>query len=243
MEIKFIPGTGNAYSCDREGNIYSHYLPGTHQLSKEPVKKLIPYTGANNEYLMIGLSLDGQRKNCLIHRLIALTWINNPNKYPEVDHIDNNVQNNCVNNLQWVSRQMNLNRQQVDKGELNGLRTCTELYKDGGEFLGRFASLTQASEYASTHYGCSKSSLMKYYRSKGYYVVLDKNDKRQQVSQKIKMSWDLYSPEGIFIGCFKSKREAGRYIKNNIRDISVKLFSDTGKAYGYYVIEKSVETK
>ena len=27
-ERKFIPGTGHAYSCDTEGNIYSHYIKG-----------------------------------------------------------------------------------------------------------------------------------------------------------------------------------------------------------------------
>ena len=242
MERKFIPGTGNAYSCDKEGNIYSHYIKGSRLISKEPQRVLIPYTGKNNEYLMVGLSLNGKCSNKLVHRLIALTWIDNPNNYPEIDHKDNNVKNNKVSNLQWCTRKMNIDKQEVDKGSLNGLRSHTKLFKDDGTLIGEFASITESADYASKYFGCSKSGMQKFHKSKGYYIIPD-NDKRREICSKRAIAqWDLFSPNGDFISTFSSKRDAGRYIKENIRDISVKLFSDKGKAYDYYVIEKSVET-
>jgi hypothetical protein len=242
MERKFIPGTGHAYSCDKEGNIYSHYIKGSHQITVEPQRVLIPYTGANNNYLMVGLSLNGHCYNKLVHRLVALTWLDNPNNYPEIDHKDNNVQNNKLENLQWCTRKMNVEKQEVDKGSLNGLRSHTILYKNDGSLIGEFPSIREASEYASENFGCSKTGMQKYHKSKGYYIVPDNDIRREICAQRIKAEWDLYSPQDVYIGTFKTKKDAARYIKENIRDISVKLFSDKGKAYGYYVIEKSVET-
>ena len=50
-------------------------------------------------------------KRLFIHKLVAIHFINNPNKYCTVDHIDKNPINNVYTNLRWVSRtQNNYNR-------------------------------------------------------------------------------------------------------------------------------------
>lgn len=241
-ERKFIPGTGHAYSCDREGNIYSHYNFGTHTLSKEPIKRLSFFHGTTSSYLQVSLSLEKKKRNYLVHRLIAKTWIPNSNNYSEVDHIDNNITNNKVENLQWVTRKINIKKQEVDKGSLNGFRSYCELFKENEIFINAFPSISEACDYASKNFGCSKSGMQKYHKSNGYYIVAENAEKRKSISKKLKSKWELFSPEKKSLGIFSSKREAGRYIKENFRDISVKRFSDCGKAYGYYVTEKSVET-
>lgn len=45
--------------------------------------------------------------NKLIHRLVAETFISNPENKPEVDHIDTVRTNNHVDNLRWVTRSEN----------------------------------------------------------------------------------------------------------------------------------------
>lgn len=58
-------------------------------------------------YLSVHLSKKGITKNLLIHRLVALAFIPNPEDKPEVNHIDGNKKNNCVSNLEWVTKSEN----------------------------------------------------------------------------------------------------------------------------------------
>ena len=43
-----------------------------------------------------------------VHRLVAETWLDNPEKKPQVDHIDNNKSNNTLANLRWVTPSENV---------------------------------------------------------------------------------------------------------------------------------------
>lgn len=42
-----------------------------------------------------------------VHRLIAQTFLDNPNTYKQVNHKDHNKQNNVVDNLEWCSAKQN----------------------------------------------------------------------------------------------------------------------------------------
>ena len=56
------------------------------------------------EYYYVCLSKNGVKKNHKIHRLVAEAFIPNPNNLPIVNHKDENKENNCVNNLEWVTQ-------------------------------------------------------------------------------------------------------------------------------------------
>ena len=49
------------------------------------------------------------KKYPYIHRLVALTFIPNPNNLPEIDHLNCCKSDNRLCNLRWVNRKMNMN--------------------------------------------------------------------------------------------------------------------------------------
>lgn len=59
-------------------------------------------------YYMLVFTRNYKRKMKYIHRLVAETFIPNPNNLLEVNHKDGNKQNNKVNNLEWCSRLENI---------------------------------------------------------------------------------------------------------------------------------------
>lgn len=60
-------------------------------------------------YLNMCLRKNGKAKYILIHRLVALAYIPNPNNFPCVNHKDCNPQNNRVDNLEWITYKENNN--------------------------------------------------------------------------------------------------------------------------------------
>ena len=59
--------------------------------------------------MFVQLYKNGVMKNEHIHRLVALTFIPNPNNLPQVNHKDEDKSNNCVDNLEWCEHKYNVN--------------------------------------------------------------------------------------------------------------------------------------
>jgi hypothetical protein len=96
---------------------------------------------AGRGYPTIKGKIQGKTIQCYIHRLVAESFIANPLNLPQVDHIDNNKENNCVSNLQWITNRDNA-RKQINKPVVGvNLETEEILYfeccKDAGLFVER----------------------------------------------------------------------------------------------------------
>src|SRR5690606_3759485 len=59
-------------------------------------------------YLQIGLMRDGSRYRFLVHRLVAEAFLPRKDYQTDVNHIDLNKFNNTVSNLEWVSKEENM---------------------------------------------------------------------------------------------------------------------------------------
>lgn len=73
----------------------------------------------NSGYAIIELKLDVNKK-CLVHRLVAESFIKNtnPSEKTDVNHIDGNKCNNVVENLEWCSKNENM-RHAMENGLFN----------------------------------------------------------------------------------------------------------------------------
>lgn len=60
-------------------------------------------------YRKVSFYKDNKRKDYLVHRLVAESFIPNPNNKPFIDHIDTNRTNNKIDNLRWATQKENCN--------------------------------------------------------------------------------------------------------------------------------------
>ena len=58
----------------------------------------------------VSLSEDGKVKKFTIHKIVADTFIPNPNKYRFVLHKDGDLSNNDISNLEWCKTMQNKKR-------------------------------------------------------------------------------------------------------------------------------------
>jgi hypothetical protein len=69
--------------------------------------KIVNQISNSGGYKFVFLKGDEKNYTKSVHRLLALTFINNPSNKPVVDHIDGVRDNNHINNLRWVTRNEN----------------------------------------------------------------------------------------------------------------------------------------
>jgi hypothetical protein len=105
-EFKIIQGYEN-YSVSNLGNVVNNK---TNKILKPGLNK--------DGYKLVGLN----GKTQTVHRLVALTFIPNPENKPYVDHKDNNRTNNNIDNLRWANAFENSNNASLKKTNRSGYK-------------------------------------------------------------------------------------------------------------------------
>lgn len=93
---KEIPNFEGLYEASNLGRIRSF-----------KTKKIKKQRYTVKKYLQVNL-YKKEEKTYRVHRLIAETFIKNFNNFPEINHKDGNKQNNCVDNLEWITTYDNI---------------------------------------------------------------------------------------------------------------------------------------
>lgn len=102
MEIwKSVVGYEGFYEVSNMGRVRS--LDRKNSRGSRVKGRYLKYKKTSRGYL--SLQLCG--KDCLIHRLVAKAFIPNPENKPQVNHIDGNKENNCIENLEWCTSSEN----------------------------------------------------------------------------------------------------------------------------------------
>lgn len=100
-------------------------------------KKLLKPTVARNGYCAVELFKNKKRKHILVHRLVALAFIPNPDNLPMVNHKDETRDNNCVENLEWCTAKYNMNFGTLQRRRCSHTDYKKEIYAENARKNGK----------------------------------------------------------------------------------------------------------
>lgn len=154
-EIKRIENSDDYYISEN-GNIYRKIKDDKYILLK-------PYISTYSGYVYQTINCQGNKKSYRVHRLVAQYFVDNPNNFNVVMHIDNDKTNNVYTNLKWGTVSENT-KQAFDDGlivnasgydDSQSYPVC--VYNLNDELLYEFGSIT----IASKELNISKSTISK----------------------------------------------------------------------------------
>lgn len=126
-------------------------------------------------YRRVELYSNNGRKTINIHRLVAMTFIPNPDNKETINHIDGNKINNRVDNLEWNTRQENFNHAN-DNGLHPKPRIAVLQFTMDGNFVGEFESISEASRQTGVGMGNIANACYEDRYSAGGFVWKHKNN-------------------------------------------------------------------
>ena len=138
---KDIEGYEGLYQVSNLGRVKRmRFINKNTNIEKERIKsKKIRKDG----YLEVALYKNGKGKYIQVHRLVAKSFIPNPKKLPQVNHIDGIKTNNIVENLEWVSISDNaIHSSRVLRNNVSKINQ----YDLKGRYLATYSSITIAGE-------------------------------------------------------------------------------------------------
>ena len=157
--MKDIKGYEGLYAITPEGEVWSYK------------SKMFLKPGVNNiGYLYVNLCKNGKRKSYVIHRLVAMAYLPNPENLPEINHKDENKTNNCLQNLEWCNRKYNINYGNRIERMVSSNKKPILQYTLNGEFVREWPSATDVGKEVKNNIcHCLKGDYKTAYGYKWFY--------------------------------------------------------------------------
>lgn len=155
VTVKDVIGYEGIYKADIYGNIYS--------IKTGKKRKLV---NEHHGYKRVMLYKNGKGKAFFVHRIIAELFVQNPNQYKEINHINEDKSDNRAENLEWCTRYYNIhygNRiQSMSKRTIQKLK--------GGNIIAIFDSQAEASRKTGISQGSISNACSGRCKTAGGYI-------------------------------------------------------------------------
>ena len=165
-----VVGYNGKYLVSNEGRVKN-------AKSGRILKEMITHRG----YVKVHLFRTDDEKNIFLHRIVADEFIPNPQRKPQVNHIDGNKLNNNADNLEWCTGHENV-RHSWENGLREGnvqwyrskMKKVVAISIDGTDVI-RFNSIAEAKKHFNTNH---VSDVLNGHReqTKGYRFLFDEEE-------------------------------------------------------------------
>lgn len=180
--MKEIKGYEGLYEIDEEGNIFSIPRKGTVKYKRKILSRTNKYG-----YKQVVLTKNNISKTYLVHRLVAETFIDNPNNFPQVNHINGIKTDNRISNLEFCTKSYNTkhafdnnlgdfkNRAMDNLNKINSIKAYdTVILKKDNDIIS-FNSTKDAGIFLNTDKDNITRAFRKGFKCKGYTVICKKD--------------------------------------------------------------------
>ena len=148
----------DSYQISDFGNVRSLNYNKTGKIN------LLKQKTTSDGYNEILLCKNSKYKTFKVHRLVAINFINNYEKKPQVNHINGNKTDNNVNNLEWVTASENL-KHRYRTLKHPAVNSKKVLCVDTGEVFDSGASAARSLGLTIT---CVRDSIRRGHKAGGY---------------------------------------------------------------------------
>ena len=145
LDMSPIPGF-EEYLISRDGRVFS-----------TKTNKFLNPSKTKDGYLKVALRGNNKAYYFRVHKLVAMTYLDNPNNLTEINHKDFNRTNNCLDNLEWISHDDNILYSKINN-RFKGDKPLRKVFIFTNVFNGKSFAIIGMKNVAK-HFGVSQDSL------------------------------------------------------------------------------------
>lgn len=146
-EWKPIKGYEGIYEISNMGRVRSLEFKRDNKSNNRTKKRLLqPHINKNGYQKTTLTDRNGNKKTYRIHRLVAIHFIDNPNGYNIVDHINTNRADNRYFNLRWVTHEENMNNDKTIEKRIGANTRAVIVLDRSGNIISKELGVCETAE-------------------------------------------------------------------------------------------------